>query len=177
MILDLLRHGEPQGGRMYRGHLLDDPLTEKGWRQMQKSTAGKNWDLIATSPMLRCIDFAKHLSDTKKIPLLEIDDLKEIGFGVWQGKSADQIGQDLVDQFKSDPIGCIPQGAEKLENFKHRIVLALEQIKQQTNQDDRVLIVAHAGVIRMIKSNILNLPIEKMFTIEVIAGSCERFEV
>jgi hypothetical protein len=25
MILDLLRHGEPEGGRLYRGNLLDDP--------------------------------------------------------------------------------------------------------------------------------------------------------
>ena len=33
-IIDLLRHGEPLGGSRYRGNRIDDPLTEKGWRQM-----------------------------------------------------------------------------------------------------------------------------------------------
>jgi hypothetical protein len=47
MILDLLRHGEPEGGRLYRGNLLDDPLSEKGWQQMQASVNGKHWDNLS----------------------------------------------------------------------------------------------------------------------------------
>ncbi|MHB1590203.1 MAG: histidine phosphatase family protein [Sulfuricella sp.] len=31
--IDLIRHGEPVGGRRYRGR-TDDPLSEKGWNQM-----------------------------------------------------------------------------------------------------------------------------------------------
>ena len=46
MTLDLLRHGEPKGGRLYRGN-QDDPLTQKGWNQMLDSTQGKQWDFIA----------------------------------------------------------------------------------------------------------------------------------
>jgi hypothetical protein len=42
MTLDLLRHGEPEGGRLYRGNLLDNPLSEKGWQQMQASVNGKH---------------------------------------------------------------------------------------------------------------------------------------
>jgi broad specificity phosphatase PhoE len=34
MTLDLLRHGEPEGGRLYRGNLLDNPLSEKGWAKV-----------------------------------------------------------------------------------------------------------------------------------------------
>ena len=37
MILDLLRHAEPKGGRLYRGN-QDDALTDKGWNQMLDST-------------------------------------------------------------------------------------------------------------------------------------------
>jgi alpha-ribazole phosphatase/probable phosphoglycerate mutase len=47
----------------------------------------------------------------------------------------------------------------------------------QKNDYQSVLIIAHAGVIRVIKSHLLNLPIEKMFTIEIMSGSCERFEL
>ena len=38
IIIDLIRHGEPQGGPRYRGDGIDDPLSDKGWRQM--------WDAV-----------------------------------------------------------------------------------------------------------------------------------
>ena len=36
--IDLIRHGEPVGGRRYRGQ-IDDPLSEKGWKQMREECA------------------------------------------------------------------------------------------------------------------------------------------
>ncbi|HAO86512.1 MAG TPA: histidine phosphatase family protein, partial [Gammaproteobacteria bacterium] len=50
-------------------------------------------------------------------------------------------------------------------------------IIQNEQQHKSVLIVAHAGVIRIIKSYLSQSTIKNMFTIEVISGSCERFEV
>lgn len=176
MTLDLLRHGEPEGGRLYRGNLLDHPLTEKGWQQMQASTNGKHWDFIATSPMVRCQAFAQHLSQTQNIPMQVFENLKEIGFGVWQGCSAEEIGQNVVNQFKADPINNRPKGAEDLQVFQARILSTLTQITQE-KKSQSVLIIAHAGVIRAIKSHLFSLPIEKMFTMEVISASCEHFEI
>lgn len=175
MILDLLRHGEPEG-RLYRGNLFDDPLTEKGWQQMQVSTNGKHWDFIATSPMLRCQTFAQHLSQTQNIEMQIFESLKEIGFGEWQGRSAKEIGQITIDKFKQDPVNNRPLGAEKLCDFQTRVLSVLIQITQ-TRENQLILIIAHAGIIRMIKSYLLNLPIEKIFTIEVVSASCERFEL
>ena len=41
---DLLRHGEPVGGRKYRGQ-IDDPLSDKGWNEMRNATAKRHdWD-------------------------------------------------------------------------------------------------------------------------------------
>jgi len=106
MILDLLRHGEPQGGRLYRGN-QDDALTDKGWQQMLDSTQNKTWDFIATSPLIRCADFSKHLSATQNTPLQIFNELEELGFGDWQGRSASEIGQVRVDQFKADPMSFV----------------------------------------------------------------------
>jgi len=176
MILDLLRHGEPEGGRLYRGN-QDDALTERGWQQMLDSTQNKTWDFIATSPLVRCADFAKHLSTTQDTPYQIFNELEELGFGDWQGKSSSEIGQDIVDQFKANPIANRPPNAEKLVDFQVRVLSVLAPIIQNKQQCQSVLIVAHAGVIRVIKSHLARLPIEKMFTIEVISGSCERFEI
>jgi broad specificity phosphatase PhoE len=67
-------------------------------------------------------------------------------------------------------------GAEDLYDFQARILSALKQITQERTKKS-ILLVAHAGVIRAIKSHLLNLSIEKMFTIEVASASCERFEL
>ena len=176
MILDLLRHGETQGGRLYRGN-QDDALTDKGWQQMLDSTQNKTWDFIATSPLIRCADFAKHLSDTKNTPYQIFNELEELGFGDWQGRRSSEIGQAIVDQFKADPIPNRPPNAEYLHDFQTRVLSIFEPIIQNEQRHESTLIVAHAGVIRVIKSYLFQSPIENMFTIEVISGSCERFEV
>ncbi len=175
MIIDLLRHGEPKGGRLYRGNLIDDQLSKKGWQQMQTSTANKHWNLIATSPMLRCREFAQYLSKKQNIEMQVFDALKEIGFGAWQGQSAEEIGQAKVNRFKQNPLNNQPLGAENLYDFQLRVLSALKQIIQKVANP--TLIIAHAGVIRVIKSHLLNLPIEKMFTIDVACASCERFSL
>ena len=38
IILDLIRHGEPEGGVKYRGS-LDEPLSTTGWQQMRATCA------------------------------------------------------------------------------------------------------------------------------------------
>ncbi len=38
--IDIIRHGEPIGGPRFRGHGVDDPLSEKGWEQMWNAVGG-----------------------------------------------------------------------------------------------------------------------------------------
>ena len=53
--LDYLRHGQPTGGSRYRGHGVDDPLSELGWEQMRGTTEGiDDWQAVISSPMQRC---------------------------------------------------------------------------------------------------------------------------
>jgi len=60
--LDLLRHGQPEGGNVFRGR-TDHPLTEEGWQQMYQSCENRQWDVIITSPLSRCQEFAHKLAD------------------------------------------------------------------------------------------------------------------
>jgi alpha-ribazole phosphatase/probable phosphoglycerate mutase len=176
MTLDLLRHGEPVGGRLLRG-LQDDRLTDNGWSQMINSTSGNTWDFIATSPLKRCSEFAKYISSKTGTTYKIYDDLVEFDWGEWQGKSAENIGLSNLNRFKNDPINNSPYNSENLYTFNNRILATLSLIKEQQQGNSSVLIIAHAGVIRVIKSKILKLPVENIFNIKVRAGSCERFEV
>ena len=96
-FFDLIRHGEPAGGQMYRGH-KDDPLSELGWQQMRDAIEAEDqWDHILTSPLLRCREFAAELAREKNLPFTVAHDFKEISFGDWEGKTREQVAQEYGD--------------------------------------------------------------------------------
>ncbi|MGD8583655.1 MAG: histidine phosphatase family protein, partial [Gammaproteobacteria bacterium] len=123
--IDVLRHGEPLGGRRYRGHGVDDPLTEKGWQQMWDAVGGRtDWQHVLTSPLSRCHDFARQLSKKLRIGYSIDDRFKEIGFGAWEGLTPDEIlasDAEALQHFYRDPIKNRPAGAEPLEAFSKRV--------------------------------------------------------
>ncbi len=164
--IDVLRHGEPLGGRRYRGHGVDDPLTEKGWQQMWDAVAGRtDWQHVLTSPLSRCHDFAQQLSKKLGIGYSIDDRFKEIGFGAWEGLTPDEIlagDAEALQHFYRDPVKNRPAGAEPLEAFSKRVWDAYcDNAKKFSNE--HVLIVAHAGVIRAITANILGMGLERVY--------------
>jgi alpha-ribazole phosphatase len=165
--IDVIRHGEPAGGRRYRGHGVNDPLTEKGWQQMWDAVADcSDWQHIASSPLSRCLDFAQQLSKKLRIGYSVDDRLKEIGFGTWEGLTPDEIIANDIDalkQFYKDPIRNRPEGAEPLETFSSRVWEAYEDISRK-HVNEKVLIVGHAGVIRAITANILGMDLNHVYS-------------
>jgi probable phosphoglycerate mutase len=165
--IDVLRHGEPLGGRRYRGHGVDDPLTEKGWQQMWDAVAGHtDWQHVLTSPLSRCHDFAQQLSKKLRIGYSIDDRFREIGFGAWEGLTPDEIlasDAEALRQFYRDPIKNRPAGAEPLESFSGRVWDAYSDSAKKY-RNEHVLIVAHAGVIRAITANILGMGLERVYS-------------
>ena len=165
--IDVIRHGEPVGGRRYRGHGVDDRLSETGWQQMWASvTATPRWDVIVSSPLLRCAEFASALAERDQLECTIVDALKEIGFGDWEGKTPEEISASdpqALERFTADPVHNRPNGAESLEGFSERVWNAYLDICKQ-HPDKRVLIVAHAGVARAIIANVLHMSLEDVYS-------------
>jgi alpha-ribazole phosphatase/probable phosphoglycerate mutase len=178
-VIDLLRHGEPVGGRRYRGR-IDDPLSERGWAQMRAATLDRSgWSAIISSPLLRCSDFARELAGATSLPLAFDERLMEVGFGEWEGKTQDElmaIDPDAVFDFKRDPVGYRPKGAEPLDVFYSRVALAYDDIVS-AHPGGHVLIVAHAGVIRMTLCRVLGLAPEMAYRIQVGSAAMARIKV
>ncbi len=165
--IDVIRHGEPVGGRRYRGYSVDDPLTEKGWAQMRAAMpASPQWQHIVSSPLKRCLDFSKALANDLQIPFTVEENMKEIGFGSWEGKTPDEIvaeDSEALNHFYKDPVNNRPDGAEPLDTFSERVWHAYLQILEE-HRDKHILIVAHAGVARAITANILNMSLDDVYS-------------
>jgi len=162
---------------MYRGHSIDHPLSEQGWQQMRDAVGDYNlWDQIITSPMLRCHAFAQELNQRLNIPLTVIDDLKEVGFGQWEGKNSDEINRQEYLDFYHDPLNNRPQGSEPLEDFINRVIQSWKALLQKFH-GKHLLIVSHAGVIRAIIAHILYSEPMGMYKISVENGKICRIEV
>lgn len=178
-LIDLMRHGEPQGGRRYRGQ-VDDPLSEKGWQQMRAAVGDRHpWQHIVSSPLSRCAEFAHELSKKWDIPCNDDARFMEFAFGEWEGKTSQQLTEDdprRILKFRLDPVLHRPAGAEPLDFFASRIASAWQDIIQ-IHQGKHVLLVAHAGVIRMVLTQVLGMPLENMYRIEVSHASTSRIRV
>jgi alpha-ribazole phosphatase/probable phosphoglycerate mutase len=176
LTLDLLRHGEPVGGRRYRGQ-IDDPLSDRGWAQMRAALGEATpWARIVSSPLARCRAFAEELSRQRDLPLSLDDRLREVGFGVWEGKSAAEIESETpgaLARFKSDPVHARPHGAESLDSFYQRVAQALDAVLSG-HDDEHVLVVGHAGVIRMALAWALAIPQANAYRIEVASAKFTR---
>ncbi len=177
--VDLLRHGEPVGGRRYRGQ-TDDPLSEKGWGQMRAAVGDRSdWQVIVSSPLSRCEAFAREFSARHGIAL-EVDArLKEIGFGAWEGRTPEELtsrDNDLLSRFLDDPIAHAPAGAEPLADFRARIAAAWADLLEH-HGGKRVLLVGHAGVVRMVLSLVLDIPPARVFRLYVPNAALTRVRV
>lgn len=176
ITLDFMRHGEPVGGRKYRGQ-IDDPLSEKGWAQMRAAVGEhRPWTRIVSSPLMRCRAFAEELAGRHQLPLSFDDRLKEVGFGAWEGKTAAQLNEAYPQQlprFKADPVNARPAGAEPLVDFFNRVAAGVESLLQSC-AEEHVLVVCHAGVIRMVMAHGLHIPLANAYRIEVPAAGLTR---
>ncbi len=178
-LVDLIRHGEPEGGRRFRGE-TDDPLSETGWRQMQASVGkGESWQAIATSPLRRCAEFANTLGERLGIPVEQVPDLKEMAFGAWEGRTASDIlaeGPGDLAGFWEDPEnGRIPEG-ESLTAFRDRVVGAWQGLVARY-AGHHLLIVAHGGVVRVLLTHVLGMPPGHLFRLEVAYADRSRIRV
>jgi len=177
--VDLMRHGEVEGGSRFRGS-TDDPLTELGWQQMLDTlNAGSEWTQIISSPLQRCKKFAAHWSEENSLPLSINNNFQEMHFGDWEGKTAEEIivsSPDALEKFWQNPERFAPANSERLSEFKHRILTAWKEIIKQ-QQGKHVLLISHGGVIRSILAHILEMPDHALLKLEIPLAGISRVNI
>ncbi|VVQ06573.1 Adenosylcobalamin/alpha-ribazole phosphatase [Pseudomonas fluorescens] len=171
--LDLLRHGETELGGGLRGS-LDDALTENGWQQMREAVIGQGpWDRLVSSPLQRCARFAEALAGQLGVPLAFDQNLQELHFGAWEGQSAAALMEseaEALGQFWADPYSFTPPQGEPVADFSARVLAAVARL-QAAYAGERVLLISHGGVMRLLLAQARGLPREQLLNVEVGHGA------
>ncbi|MBF0455571.1 MAG: histidine phosphatase family protein [Magnetococcales bacterium] len=179
-VVDLLRHGKVQGGACFRGS-TDDPLTVEGWQTMERAANALSppWQQITSSPLLRCRLLAETLSRKHATALQVEAGFREICFGEWEGRRADEIlasdGKRLT-QFWQDPERYSPPGGETMADFKKRVLRAWYTLIDGVDGTHQLLI-THGGVVRVILADLLGLSMMATFALELPWASVTRIHL
>ena len=170
--LDLLRHGETELGGGLRGS-LDDALTATGWQQMSAALIDRGpWNRVISSPLQRCAQFAEQLAFRLGVPVSLEKDLQELHFGAWEGQSAAALMEtdaEGLGLFWADPYSFTPPLGEAVSDFSARVLAAIERL-HQAHSGERVLLVSHGGVMRLLLARARGLPREQLLNVEVGHG-------
>lgn len=153
----LIRHGKTQLNKKgaYLGCRLDIPLCEEGVaeamsvRDRISSLVSKDAFLIC-SPMNRCIETAQILFERK--PEKISDNLKEMDFGDFEGKTYEDLKDDEYYQKWMESYRELPfPNGESKPQFSSRTVRAFEECVVEGQQN---VVVAHGGTIMAVMSHI-----------------------
>ena len=173
--LDILRHGATTVSGAFLGS-TDADLTTAGHEAMLSRVRGRHWAAVHTSPLERCRAFAARLHHDTVVE----QGLAEYHFGRWDGRSVKDLRREdpaAVDAFWIDPEGAGPPGAEPLQHFRHRVHRAVETlVGNRFRSPDPVLLVTHAGVMRVLLEQFLHLPLKSTWNIEIPPAGLMRLE-
>lgn len=175
MLIDLLRHGETTAGKCFLGR-SDVSLTEHGWQQMLAAVSKQRYELIISSPLNRCLEFAQHYSAQTGVPCVVEEHFSEYDFGAWEGKTSEELWttqRAQLSAFWDDPHNHPPPGAENFRQFQQRVAQAMQQHVQQF-QGRNMLLIAHGGVIRQIFMSLMNKSWQQAMKIPVQHGEIKR---
>ncbi|MDD5384709.1 MAG: histidine phosphatase family protein [Gallionella sp.] len=169
--IDLLRHGETRAGSVYLGR-TDAPLSEHGFRQMAEALPdAPRYHTVLSSPLTRCAVFAQDYAQRHGLPLHFDARFQEMDFGAWDGCSAAEIaaadaGAGALENFWRDPVVFTPPQAEPLLSFQARVLAAWQELPARY-PDQRVLLVTHGGVMRIILCHLQQRPLAELLSLTV----------
>ena len=174
MRLLIARHGQSLWNehRRFQG-ATDVGLSALGIKQAQalgRAVRGRRLAAAYVSPMQRALDTARiALADTT-VPIVSVEELRELSLGDWEGCTVDEIRGREGDPYLRwvrAPVDCPPPGSEALHEVSGRVVRAIDRIAAAHPNGDDVLVVAHGGVISVYACHLLGCSLNTLWRLKI----------
>lgn len=169
MEIYLIRHTTPniEKGICYGQTNID--VTSSFYEEVKnikKQVLLKQNSKIYSSPLLRCYKLASQLGN-----LVFTDSrLKEVNFGTWENKSWDSIPKKEIDPWMANFVTEKPTEGESYIELQNRVIDFFRVLTKESNQNDSIIIVTHAGPMRAFLSYIQKIELIDSFNIKIKYG-------
>lgn len=194
MNIYFTRHGETLWNLEHRFQgWKDSELTDIGVKRAEllgKRLENVKIDKIFTSPIKRAKRTAELIRGNKDIEVIEVEGLKEISFGKWEGMTSEEINSckeyiEELDNLFNRPYSYKSFEGENIKDFTKRLYKAVEDIMND-NGDKDILIVTHGMCVRYLiayfkneleESQIVHFPIFHQASYNKVQWNGNNFEV
>jgi broad specificity phosphatase PhoE len=184
LMLYFLRHGQTEFSRenCFCGSGLDPDLTADGLAMANAFSAAYHkqpWQAIYTSSLRRTQSTARPLCEAVGLQPEIRDDLREIGYGQWEGKDIETVSREFHDDYlrwTADPAWYPPTGGEPAVAIASRGMRVIEEI-QKRFKSGNVLLVSHKATIRILLCELLGIDVGRFrFRLSCPVGSVSLIE-
>ena len=174
MRLVLVRHGLTLWNLEGRIHgKADIGLSDKGLeqaKQIAEIISMEKPSKIFSSPLRRAFTTAEIISKKFGLPVEKRDELVEINYGVFEGKTFAELRGEgelarIWTERKQDKYHFKPKGGESFEEMNNNRIRPFVHELLHKFEDKTAIVVAHSGVNRLIAGNCLGLSPDKMVDI------------
>jgi len=161
----LTRHGQTawHGPNRYAG-ASDIPLDEVGEdqaRALARHAATMRLTSLAASPLVRAAATVTPVVEATGLPVRVDDRLRELDFGLAEGRSIDSLREDHPDavaRFLTDPATHHFPGGEPPAEAAGRVTAAVNDLVA-ADPGGTILVVAHGTLIRLLLCTLLGVPL------------------
>ena len=172
MEILLTRHGQTEWNffKKVQGK-ADIKLNEKGIEQakdVKDKLKNKQIDWILCSPLIRAVETANIINDSRNIPILIDEKLSERDFGEFEGMPTTDFDYEAFWSYKQN---IQYNKAENIKDFFQRVYGFLDNIYLKY-KDKRILLVAHGGISIPVYCYFNGIP-DKDTLLGLALGNCE----
>lgn len=139
----------------------DVALREEWKKDLAEVQIDADYDVVYSSPLSRCTQLADFFKFEYQIDTR----LKEMNFGAWEMQAWDAIPLEQIQPWYDNFIHINPPEGENLVILKERINDFWEEI-QEKHKDQKVLVITHSGVIRILLQLVIEFPLENLFIVQ-----------
>lgn len=165
MEIHLIRHTAVDNPENRCYGFAEMPLRKEYLEDFKGINLDENFEVVISSPAQRCCLLAEHF----KLNYSTDERLREMNFGNWEMKKWTEIPEEEINPWYKDFINIKASGGENLLEMQTRVLHFWNELIDK-KEAEKVLIISHAGVIRLILQSILQFPLENMFNIQIDYG-------
>jgi broad specificity phosphatase PhoE len=180
--LFVLRHGETLSSRERRfTGSREIPLTPEGLRQCEAAgrvldQAGVN--AVCASPQHRALMSAEIIARPRLLKIHTDPRFREMAFGAWEGLTVDEAAArdpDLWQAWRTAPAGFAAPGGEPLTAVAARVAEGLQALRA-SHDGERIVLVTHAIVTRLIVLAALGLGPDRLWSVDASPAGLSELE-